>query len=380
MSWLPTLLLTAGLSLAIAYLLLIRFYLKGWASLPVWEVPAGWTPRTSVSVIVPARNEAENILPCVRSLLNQSYPAELLEVIVVDDHSEDAALERLSGLSHPSLRVLSLTAEDGEGKKAALRRGIRSARGALILTTDADCIVPTNWLSLMVSYFEKHRPVFLAGPVGFHSEQTAFERFQSLDYLGMMVLTGGGIARRFTHLSNGANLAFSKAAFEAVGGYRGIDHLASGDDLLLMHKLARRYPGRIAFLKNPDAMVLTRPKGSWRAFLRQRLRWATKTSHYQDRRILPVTGLVFLLCMSIPLALLLTPWLGWPFLLLFFLLLGGKSLADHQLLSAATRFFGRPELMRDFWPAQGWHVVYILAVGGLSWVRRSYEWKGRWVR
>lgn len=365
--------------LGLIYFRLIHFLLEQWERLPEWGIPGDFQARTAVSVLIPARNEADNILHCLNSLLLQDFPADLLEIIVIDDHSTDLTGDLVRQLEHTHVRLLKL-AEGKAGKKAALQYGIEQAVGDLILTTDADCRLPERWVTAYASYFQAYDPVFMTGPVVFQAGTTALEHFQALDMLGTMLITGAGIRSRTIHMSNGANLGYPKAVFQAVGGFSGIDHLASGDDMLLMHKIVERYPGRVAYLKCPDAVVRTPTVRAYRDFIRQRLRWATKSGTYQDWRIIAVLGVVFLLCWSILLSpLLMLPYGGpglWPFIIMLLL----KSIADYRLLRRAARYFRQPELLRRFGISQLFHILYIAVVGALANVVRKYEWKGRRLR
>lgn len=371
-----------ALLLAAGYAGLIAYLLYHWRRLPVWDPAVSDPPPVFVSVLVPARNEGARIGACLRSLQAQSFPADRFEVIVIDDHSTDDTAAVVRSMSLPNLRLLSL-AEHLPGevirsyKKEALALGIAAARGELIVTTDADCQAPPRWLHLLAARYAAGRPAFLAAPVVLSGEHTALERFQSLDVLGTMVLTGAGIGAGWLHLANGANLAYPKAVFRAVDGFAGIDHLASGDDMLLLQKVADRYPDRIAFVKARAAAVETDPMPTWRLFLQQRLRWATKSTAYRRPQATLVWALVFAVCaalVSSPLAV--VAW-GRAALGLPFLLLAAKLGADFLLLRCATRFFGRPALMRSFLVCQAIHVAYVLVIGVMANLRREYKWKGR---
>jgi cellulose synthase/poly-beta-1,6-N-acetylglucosamine synthase-like glycosyltransferase len=296
--------------------------------------------------------------------------------MVIDDHSTDATAELVRQFRQPNLRLLQLEGP-AAGKKAALTYGIQEAGGALILTTDADCTLPIRWVASFVSYYEQFDPVFITGPVVLSAGPSALERFQALDMLGTMLITGAGIRSRTIHMSNGANLAYPKAIFESVGGFSGIDHLASGDDMLLMHKIQQVYPGRLAFLKCPTAVVSTPAVKGWRAFIQQRLRWATKSGTYQDRRIIVVLALVFLLCWSILLSPFLILFFGWQALWISSILILMKTAADLRLLGRAGRYFRRAELMRSFPASQLFHILYIAGIGLMANLVGQYHWKGR---
>jgi cellulose synthase/poly-beta-1,6-N-acetylglucosamine synthase-like glycosyltransferase len=384
----PVLASTYGIAivLGLSYRLLIDYFLRQWHKLPVWqsgEPPAG---TTKVTVLVPARNEEKTIGACLQSILRQSYPAAQYEVIVIDDHSTDGTSAAVTALNYPNLRLIRLQDHLPSGtntrsfKKKALEAGVARATGELILTTDADCRVPPDWIALIVACYRQYRPAFIAAPVNFYGETNTLEKFQSLDFLGTMILTGAGIQAGWMHLANGANLAFPKYIFEAVGAYRGVDHLASGDDMLLLHKIAARFPDNIAFLKSAAATVHTRPKPDWPSFLRQRLRWASKSNAYKEWQVTGVQGLVFVLCWSILLSPLLVILFGLKAFGVFLILLFLKVTADYRLLTAACRFFKRPRLIRSFPVSQVFHILYIAVAGLLGNVVKEYEWKGRRVR
>lgn len=266
------------------------------------------------------------------------------------------------------------------GKKAAIERGIAEASGELIVCTDADCQVPMDWLLHLAAFYEGKQAKFIAAPVNFHEEGNWLQRFQSLDFLGMMGVTGAGFQTGTGLLCNGANLAYPKAVFEEVGGFEGIDGLASGDDMLLLHKVAKRYPDQVFFLKNKSATVLTEAQPDLRSFLSQRLRWATKSKSYEDWRVTLRLVVVFLLCWAILLNGVLAIWFGWPLALLAAGLLLAKLVVDYCFLGEMCRYFGRSDLMRGYWRSQLGHVAYILVVGTWANIAKQYVWKGRRVR
>ncbi len=368
--------------LTLSYIFIISRYLEGWQALPTFQAPKNFSPSTPLSIIIPARNEAANITACLNSIFSQNYPEGLFEVIVIDDHSTDDTPLLVERMSRPNLHLIRLADHLKESpntayKKKAIELAINQAKGQLILTTDADCITRPQWLYLMTAYYEQYRPKFIAAPVNFHKEQNIFQAFQSLDFIGMMGVTGAGIHRGFMHMCNGANLAYEKAAFVEVGGFEGIDKMASGDDMLLMQKIARRYPGQLGFLKQAGACVLTPAAANLRAFVQQRIRWASKSKAYSEWKITFILALVFFLCCNILFGFLLLPILGWGIIWPIALQLVVKSIMDYLFLSRLAAFFNRNDLMRIFIPAQALHLLYIACIGTLGNLLSQYEWKGR---
>lgn len=378
---------------AILYAVLILVYRYGWRRLPVWTPAADYRPGLSITAVIPARNEAEHIGECLSSILVCDYPPELLEIIVVDDYSEDGTAEVVRALMReelkttPRLRLIRLgdypdhSNNNRSYKKKALEIAIAQARGEVILTTDADCIAPPGLLRLLASVFEnRHTTQMVAAPVVIHREANLLQRFQSLDLLGLMGVTGAGIFLGFQHMGNGANLAYRKTAFEAVGGFAGNEHRASGDDMFLVQKVAELYPNGIFFLKNPAAAVRTEAPPGLPGFLRQRLRWASKNAALRERPIRLALAAVWLYCWCIAATLILAFWRPATMLPLAAGMAGLKLTADWFHLRAMCRFFSRKDLLRYYLPAALLHWLYILVVGTMGLQARRYEWKGRMVR
>jgi len=305
----------------------------------------------------------------------------LLSVYVVDDHSTDqtAVIAQQFADQFPQINFIQLTEESQFSKKQALSAGIKAGRGKLIVCTDADCEVPADWLQFFSSYFEAKQAVFIAAPVNFHRERNLLERFQSLDFLGMMLITGAGIHQAWMHMSNGANLAYTREAYESINGFEGIDHLASGDDILLMQKMVQAFPNQIGFLKNTGARVYTTAQSSWSGFIQQRLRWATKSSVYPEWKITLALAVVFFSCWMILVSLVLAIW-DIRFLGLFLFQISIKSGIDYIFLKKASQFFNRGDLMSSFFPAQVLHILYIAGIGLMANLFKTYQWKGRKVR
>lgn len=369
------------------YVNLMWRYQKHWRALPAYRLPEDFTPSTSLSILIPARNEAANIETCLLSILQQDYPKALYEIIVIDDHSTDqtATLVNQFQKTYSNLHLICLAdipaaKNQSAFKKFAIEQGIQQAKGKLIIGTDADCLAPPDWLRLMAAFYESKKPVFIAAPVNFHQEKSVLEYFQSLDFVGMMGITGAGIHGRFQHMCNGANLAYEKAAFEAVDGFAGIDGKASGDDMLLLQKMIRQFPDRIGFLKNPGATVRTTAMPNWPSFVGQRIRWASKSYDYPEWQVTLRLAMVFAFCWAIIISFLLIPFLGWMAAIVFLLMLGSKTIVDYFFLGEMSRYFGRDDLMQKYLSSVPLHVIYIAWVGLLANFTRTYDWKGRRIR
>lgn len=385
-----------SLIFAVAYAALMRLYLYGWRLLPEQQVEVNASPTLRMTVVIPARNEALHIRACLESILNGSYPIDLLDIIVIDDDSEDHTGNIVETIAQafPQVRLFKLPNELETGtklnshKKKALELAISQAKGDRIVTTDADCVVPRDWL--LRHFSAAKQGALVAGPVVFYKENNLLQRFQSLDFLGMMGITGAGIQLGFQRMGNGANLSYPKALFLELGGFEGNADRASGDDMFFIQKVAAKYPDRIVYLKHAEAAVFTEAKPDWRGFVEQRIRWGTKNTALPEWTVKAALGAVFLFCWSLlinVLALFIGLflfginadfYLVWAALCVFQIAV--KALSDYFFLRELCRYFRRTDLLRYFWPSFLIHTAYIALIGTASLFFKTYSWKGRKVR
>ena len=362
--------------LFIIYAALIIYYWQSWKSIPLFQ-PISTTPSSKISIIIPARNEEDNIESLLQSIVNQTYPKELFEVIVVDDNSTDntAAI----ALKFSFVKLISLKEDSiNSYKKKAIEVGVAAATGELIITTDADCIVTPAWLSVIENYYKQTESVFIVAPVVIESDSSLVQIFQSMDFMVLQGITGASVWKKVHSMCNGANLAYQRKAFQAVNGFADIDHIASGDDMLLMYKIHKSFPGRIQYLKSKDVIVSTQPVKTWKAFFNQRIRWASKADKYDDKRIFPVLLLVYLFNLSF-LILFVAGWWNISYWWCLLILLAGKTLVELPFIFSVASFFNKKQLVKYFVLLQPLHILYTIIAGWLG-KFGSYEWKGRRVK
>ena len=193
-------------------------------------------------------------------------------------------------------------------KKKAIETGIAAATGELIVTTDADCYPPQEWLEMIAAFRQEKEAVLIAAPVVIDCNSTFVQMFQAMDFMVLQGITGAAVYKRNLTMCNGANLAYERKVFNEVNGFAGVDHIASGDDMLLMHKIVKKYPRKVHYLKSKEAIVSTQPMKTWKDFFNQRIRWASKARQYDDKRIFPCLLLVYLFNLSILLSLIAGFW------------------------------------------------------------------------
>jgi biofilm PGA synthesis N-glycosyltransferase PgaC len=362
------------------YSTLITYYWVAWRSLPDYTINGDFRP-VKISVIIPARNEEENIATLLRALSEQTYPKEFFEVIVVDDHSTDDTASIVKRFDSVTLLALQ---EDhiNSFKKKAIETGIAAAKGDLIVTTDADCLPSRHWLQIIAACKDENDAVLIAAPVTLifskQRSKSLLALFQQLDFMVLQGITGVSVYKRIHSMCNGANLAYEKSAFREVDGFAGINTIASGDDMFLMHKIRNKYPGRLYYLKSGEAIVGSQGMKTWREFFNQRIRWASKASHYQDKSLVLVLSLVYLCNLSFLVLLVAALWNPqyWWWLLGMWVL---KTIIEFPFVNSVAFFYGKRSLMKYFFFFQPLHICYTI-ISGIFGQFGTYEWKGRVVR
>ncbi len=369
------------------------YYRYAWKSIPAFKAANVATLSTTISVIIPARNEAANIINCLQSIKSQTYPVHLLNVFVIDDHSTDNTASLVRSCNMPNVQLISLSefisaVPINSYKKKAIETGIAQSSATLIVTTDADCNFPDNWLQTIAAFYETHQPAFIAAPVVIDSNKSFIEIFQSLDFLSLQGITGASVQKNLHSMCNGANLAYERSAFIEIDGFKGIDGIASGDDMLLMHKIYKRYPDRVKFLLSKDAIVKTEAVKNIRSFFNQRIRWASKADKYDDKRILAVLIAVYFFNVVLVLLPSMAIYSNRSFsffetrfsiLQAWLLLLVLKTCIELFFLFPVASFFGKKKLLWLFPFMQPFHIIYTITAGWLG-KFGSYQWKERKVK
>ncbi len=259
------------------YILFVLFCTITWYRIPCTKPGKMMEAPLFFSVLIPFRNEQHSIGGLIASLDTLDYPDDQFEVLFVNDHSSDKgpSLVESACARHRNWNMIHL--EGGTGKKAALSLGISRARFAIIVTTDADCQVPTGWLKSYATVYQDRQAQFVAGSVELtYKDQTLPVMFQCFEQTALTGITGVTMFCGIPTMCNGANLSFRKEAFNAVNGYQGNADIPSGDDQFLLKKISNKYPTEVFFLKGPETQVQTGTMESWEAMLQQRIRWAGK--------------------------------------------------------------------------------------------------------
>ncbi len=334
-----------------------------------------------ISVIVPFRNEAENICRSLNSLKNLNYPLDKYEIIYVDDNSTDNSYKLLeSEKGNGNIKLLKLPGEiiSNGNKKRAVEYGIKNSAGDIIITTDADCIHKKNWLRLLLNDFNPDT-VFISGPVELEDDSSLFRKIQKSEFEGLVLAGAGLIGSGTPVICNGANIAYRKKVFEEANGFDDNIKLASGEDEMLMQKISGMKKGKIKFCWNKEALVRTESCKNLKEFLNQRKRWASKSLFYADKFLILRLTMIFLFYTGLIIQPVLIFW-GHSFLWITFILsVIIKILLEFRIIKKGWEILTGRNNIFIFLLTELLHVPYIVftALFGLF---GNFEWKGRKIK
>jgi len=357
------------------YTALILYFRKGIR--PVSSGSAG----ASVSIIVPARNEENNLPSLFDALAGQKYRGGRMEIILIDDRSSDRTPDAMHAFAAGKTGVRVLTVRESPAgispKKNALLLGIEASKGEIIVTTDADCRPGPDWISTLVSAFRKDTGMVL-GYAPYRTDgpyRSLFHRLLALEYFSMGAVAAASANIGHPSTCNGANLAFRKKSFLASGGYGGSATRLSGDDDLLMHRIHRLSGDRVVFCTSRASAVFNNPPWGLKEFVRQRIRFSSKHLDYPPGVIAALSGVYFFYCWL--LILLAGSFFSRNCLVLAALCIGFKSWAELVfLLRPAQKLLEHRDLLRYYPLIVIPHIFYVVLFPVLGQIV-PVKWKDR---
>jgi len=362
------------------YVLLIIYILHHWSATPDYSIPPSETIPLHLSIIMPARNEENTIGTCISSILkNIDSSPHKVELIIVNDHSDDKTVDIIEAFQDDRIKLLHLeNFLNGNSvnayKKLALGYALREADGKYILQVDADVILADDYLNTLTVAIQNTSADFIAAPVIFIPDDNAFGHFQSLDMMGMMAITAAGIHSKSWYMANGANMIYKKS----LATYQESD-IASGDDIYTIQNIASKTNSKVLFLKDKKAVVSTAVEPTLKSFARQRLRWGTKNKQMSNPKMQLMMAIPFVNVLWLPVHLIFI-FISAPLAIsvgLFHVLM--KLGIDYIYLKELTTFFDRQASMKWFLSSSMMHIIYLLVIGCASLVVKEYNWKGRLV-
>jgi biofilm PGA synthesis N-glycosyltransferase PgaC len=361
------------------YLLSLAMLLIGFLKLPVFTKKL-FPEKTKFSIVIPFRNEADNLQGLLESLQGLKYPPHLFEVIFVDDASEDNSVETINqalkkNVGFDNFQIIKNERYSASPKKDAITAAITNSKHEWILTTDADCILPSTWLKAYDSFIQTNRTALVAGPIVYKPNESIHGQFQKFDGLSLQLVTMGSFGLQTPILCNGANLAYKKEAFYSVQGFSENNHIASGDDIFILEKILKIAPKEVHFLKSEEAIVETLPQNSWTGLIDQRIRWTSKTAKQKSSFSKPLGVLVFL-ANSMILAGLIYCIIKPDFSPYYLGFLVAKVSIDFYVIKMSNTFYkSKINIAAFLLSAFSYPIVTVIVVFGS--LRGTYSWKGR---
>lgn len=371
------LLLYTAIIISIIYCIIIYLFQRAWKKQPLQNVVEDYAQNIItqklpfISVIIPFRNEKENLPDLLTALNNQSYPIELYEIIAVDDHSSDDTASLIK--SNRDLTNIKIMNNDGEGKKDALKTGILKSCGQLIISIDADCLPSGScWIETIAKNYANNTPSMLQSPVKMTGTNNLLSRFQSIEYMSLQMCGAGAIFLKQPVFCSGANLAYDKNDWlEAINCVAGKNNL-SGDDVFLLHTF-KKQKKKIVFIKDKNCCVNAKTEQHFKGFMNQRMRWGGKSVAYKDLPTTLLATTVFLCNLFLSISIVcffFFPNIYFPIVFVM------KIIVDYLLLKEGADFFDFKIPICEYILFSIIYTFYltITAIGSLF---ANISWKGR---
>ncbi len=330
-----------------------------------------------VSLIIPFRNEQLNLEKCLLSVLNQSYDKNLIEIILIDDHSTDSSnliAQRFTKYKDIKLITLSNVLPKISGKKAAIEYGINNSTGEIIITTDADCWYDKNWIENLIASFDSGTG-FVAGPVIYANQKNFFQKLQTLEFGSLVAIGGALINNKNPLLANGATCAYRRELFYDINGFQGNSGLVSGDEEFLMQKIHFQTNRTVKFCFSENSLTYTEACANLYGFLNQRMRWVSKIRYYRNRFMLLPLFLVYLFYFVLG-VLFICSFFSITFLKIFLAVFCTKIILDFIFLSVSLRYLTLQKYLLYLPIAELIHIPFIIIIPALGYFRQ-FVWKGR---
>jgi len=321
-----------SLTILMLYVMLVIIFIIGWNRIPQ-IIKTKKSNKIKTSVIVACKNEELNLGNLINALKIQSETD--FELIFVNDHSTDSTGQILISASN-DFQNFRIVDSVGFGKKNALKEGIGKASGELIITTDADCVPTNTWIESVINFYSNTYNDLIIGPVVIKSDKSLFSKLQKIEFASLVASGAGAAGVGMPIMCNGANLAFTKAAWLERNNDLHEDEI-SGDDVFLLLSIKKR-KGKIGFLKSAAAMVTTNSVNNLTDFINQRKRWASKSKKYTDKHIIISALIVFMICLT-EIVLFAISLFQFQYLKLFLVVFGVKLIVDIIFLNKISCFF-----------------------------------------
>ncbi|MGK9476988.1 glycosyltransferase [Melioribacter sp. OK-6-Me] len=324
----------------------------------------------SISIIVAARNEEDNIIPCLEALDKLEYPEDKIEIILVNDNSTDNTekliAEFIEGKSKFKLIVPEKQIGHLKGKTNALANGVKIAKGEVILTTDADCIVSPTWAETIARYYDADTG--FVGGITTQLDNTIFQGIQAIDFVYLLTIASGAqnLGKPLSCIGN--NMSYRKQAYLDVGGYEGIPFSIT-EDFNLLRAIDRLNKYKIKYPLDPGALVVSKPLPDWRSIYWQKKRWGVGGMESDL-----IGYLVFVFGYLTHASILLSPFFFTPNVLYLILF---KVITDYFFISPVYKKLKLRLKISHFLAFEIYLTLYVVLLPLMVLPNRKIKWKGR---
>lgn len=320
-----------------------------------------------ISLIIPVRNEQENLENLIENLSVLKRPSCGFEVIFVNDHSDDSTYQHLSRFSqeYEWIKVVNLNSESG--KPMAIDAGIEKARFSIIATTDADMVLNPEWIRFLFKVFTGNSDLSMVCGPTLSADDGFMGNGQVTDWIYMMAVASGSLHSGHPLSAIGNNMAFRIQDYKNLGGYRSIPFSITEDFALF--RLFLSNGKMVIFPSNPENSLLTQANRSWKELVSQRKRWILGGIKSPLRSwILVASGIG--LHLSIFFGWLLNPWLSFTSIMI-------KLTTDFLLISQFCSQTGKPFNWVGFFLFEFVYPFINVSIPFISLFSRKVTWKGR---
>jgi cellulose synthase/poly-beta-1,6-N-acetylglucosamine synthase-like glycosyltransferase len=327
------LLIIPSIIVLVGYVALIAFFARGWTKIPCEIEGEEISVLPKISVLAVCKNETENLSKLLESLKNQTVKD--FELILINDGSTDKTSDVINKFS-PDFQTKIINNIESKGKKAALRQGVLEAENELVVTADADCVLPQKWLETICRFHAKNNCDLIILPVAIEETDAFISKIQNLEFVSLVASGAGAAGAGSPVLCNGANLAFKRSIW--LENHENIHaEQVSGDDVFLLESVKKK-GGKIRFLKSKNVLAKTEGAKNLQHFFRQRHRWASKSSSYSDKLLIFTALTVFLISFT-EIFLLVIGIFSPKFWIMLAIIFGCKFFTDLIFMSLVNKFF-----------------------------------------
>jgi len=351
-----------------AYVLMMLFLIIGLRRASRAETLENYEP--TVSVIVAARNEEDHIGRCVESLFRIEYPADKLEIIIVNDGSTDRTGEILEKY-RPSGSFLIVHATPGEGnlrgKTNAISQGIERSNGEILMFTDADCTVNPEWVRRTIQQFDHEGGV--VGGFTLLKADRLFEGMQSLDWIFLFSLASATAGWNIPLTAIGNNLSIRRSAYENIGGYRKIPFSVT-EDYSLVRAIIEKAGLEVRFPIHAETVVTSSACQNWRQLFRQKQRWGVGGLDMVLHGVV-IMSIGWILRLMILVGIFAVP------MPVLWCSLVATMVVDGSFIGKALREFKASRYWKYFLAFEIYFTLYVIAIPIIAIVSRNVVWKER---